>query len=125
MALLSLWLIILCLVSAVFPWSAPSDVKVEDVAFKDYHDLWHGYRKSPILAPHLEIRNMAQHGNEHMKRWYGMEQLGSGATQASGNVQPWPVTCTTPEIIQTLKYCYVDERSHKNLEKIIAQSTAK
>ncbi|EME47085.1 hypothetical protein DOTSEDRAFT_31578 [Dothistroma septosporum NZE10] len=32
---------------------------------------------------------------------------------------------TGPEIIQTLKYCFVDERPHKNLGKILTQAIAK
>lgn len=53
------------------------------------------------------------------KRWYGIQPLDK--TKAKGSFGPWPLVCDS----QSVRYCFADARSQKNLEPIVDQAVAK
>ena len=59
-------------------------------------------------------------GKPVKKRWYGVRPLDSGQ-RSKGSFGPWPLVCDS----QSVRYCFADERSQKNLENVVNQAVAK
>lgn len=69
----------------------------------------------------------AQPGPELLRRWYGVKTLPSEGLEhgyISPHYYPWPITCSDPKVVQPIRYCFKDERSAKNLQKIVDMSIA-
>ena len=56
--------------------------------------------------------------NNH-KRWYGIQLLNNNEPKSSFG--PWPFVCDS----QSVRYCFADARSQRNLEPIVNQAVAK
>lgn len=59
-------------------------------------------------------------GESAEKRWYGVRPLDSGQ-KSRGDFGPWPLVCES----QSVRYCFADDRSQKNLENVVNQAVAK
>ena len=56
---------------------------------------------------------------EKEKRWYGVRPL--SGEKSKGPFGPWPLVCDS----QSVRYCFADERSQKNLENVVNSAVAK
>ncbi|CZT18896.1 uncharacterized protein RCC_04741 [Ramularia collo-cygni] len=69
----------------------------------------------------------AHPGHELLKRWYGVKTLpapGADQSYLSPYYYPWPVTCSSPKVVQPIRYCFKDKRSAKNLQAVVDRSIA-
>ena len=57
--------------------------------------------------------------NNQQKRWYGVRPIDNG--KVKGSFGPWPLICDS----QSVRYCFADARSQKNLESIVNQAVAR
>lgn len=53
------------------------------------------------------------------KRWYGVQPIED--RKSRGSFGPWPLICDS----QSVRYCFADARSQKNLEDIVNQAVAR
>lgn len=77
----------------------------------------HVFSSSQNVSGHL--LPLIDNGHQQMKRWYGVEV--PDPPNVPGGWGPWPVICSEPEQLQAIRYCFKDERSARNLQRIVDQ----
>jgi hypothetical protein len=68
-----------------------------------------------LLLPHVVLGGTT----EKHKRWFSVRPLDKG--KSKGQFGPWPLVCES----QSVRYCFADARSQKNLENTVNEAVAR